>query len=139
MYILRREIIFHSLCVDLENADSNEGNGGMFNNLGCNVLIIPEDIVEQDENFNAQDIRVKLTPGKHIMLTFPPDGTGGAVTYTRWGKKTCRRGAKLVYEGYAGGGWFNQKGKWSQLSLPTKRSSVFKYCCSHLAVLPIWS
>ena len=110
MYILRRGIIFHSLCVDLENADHNEGNGGMFNNLGCNVLIIHEDIVEQDENLNAQDIRVKLTPGKHIILTLPPHGTGGGVTYTRWGKKSCRRGAKLVYEGYAGGGWFNQKG-----------------------------
>ena len=26
------------------------------------------------------------------------------------GKKTCRHGAELVYEGYVGGGWYNQKG-----------------------------
>ena len=32
------------------------------------------------------------------------------MTYTRWGKTTCRRGTERIYDGYVGGGWYNQKG-----------------------------
>ena len=67
-------------------------------------------IEKNDKNANTQDVRIRLTPGKDIILTITPDGTGGGVTYTRWGKRTCRQGAELVYEGYVGGGHYVQKG-----------------------------
>ena len=67
-------------------------------------------IEKNEETANEQDVRIGLTPGKNIILTITPDGTGGGVTYTRWGKTTCRRGAERIYEGYAGGGWYHQKG-----------------------------
>ena len=51
-----------------------------------------------------------MTPGKKIILTISPDGIGGGVTYTRWGKTTCRHGAQRIYQGYVGGGHYNQKG-----------------------------
>ena len=39
-----------------------------------------------------------------------PGPINGGVVYTRWGKKACRAGAKLVYEGIVGGGHYNQHG-----------------------------
>ena len=70
------------------------------------------EIEKNKETANDQDIRIKLTPGKDIILTISPDGpaNGGGVTYTRWGKTTCRQGVERIYEGYAGGGEHNQKG-----------------------------
>ena len=44
------------------------------------------------------------------MFIISPDRTGGGVTYTKWGKKTCWHGTEHIYKGYAGGGWYNQKG-----------------------------
>ena len=72
-------------------------------------MIIPVDIVEQDKNLHTQDIQLTLTPGKDIVFKMAPGGNRGIV-YTRWGKTTCRQGAELVYEGYAGGGHYTQKG-----------------------------
>ena len=60
-----------------------------------------------DETVNKEDIHIKLTPGKNIILTIDGQGNGG-VTYTIWGKITCPKGAELIYRGYAGGGFYNQ-------------------------------
>ncbi|XP_041379621.1 uncharacterized protein LOC121392499 [Gigantopelta aegis] len=57
---------------------------------------------------NKEDVHIKIAPGKDIIITI--DGLGNGVTYTRWGKKTCRKGVELVYEGYAGGGLYTEKG-----------------------------
>ena len=37
-------------------------------------------------------------------------GYGSGVTYTRWGKRSCPPRATLVYEGFAAGGWYHQRG-----------------------------
>ena len=69
-------------------------------------------VEKNDESANDQDLRIRLTPGKGIILTISPDGpaNGGGVTYTRMGKTTCRQGAERIYEGYAASGWYHQKG-----------------------------
>ena len=73
-------------------------DGGMLRNL------------EKAEIVKEEDSHIKLTPGKDITLSISPDSYSGGVTYTRWGKITCPKGAQLIYQGYAGGGWYNHKG-----------------------------
>ena len=85
--------------IDSEN--DMDVDGDMHSNL--------EKIENKEETAKEQGIHIKLTPGKDIILTITPDGYGG-VTYTRWGKMSCRKGAELIYSGYAGGGWYSQKG-----------------------------
>ena len=85
----------------------------LYNNLDNLTLLLSFAEIEKNEEIaNEQDVRIKLTPGKDIILTISPDGpaNGGGVTYTRWGKRTCRRGTERVYEGYVGGGWYSHKG-----------------------------
>ena len=74
-----------------------------------NLLFSFAGVDKNEETANDQDICIRLKPGKDIILIISPDGpaNGGGVTYTRMGKKTCRQGAQLIYEGYAGGGWFH--------------------------------
>jgi hypothetical protein len=40
----------------------------------------------------------------------PPGPPGGGVTYTYWGKTSCRSGRTRVYKGYTGGGQWNTFG-----------------------------
>lgn len=54
---------------------------------------------------------LKITPGKNIILKIAPHGgAGGGVNYIRWGKMSCRRGAKVVYRGFVGGSHYSHKG-----------------------------
>ena len=75
------------------------------------LLFLSSGITKDSESLSTDDIHLKLTQGKDIILTISPDdqATGGVV-YTRWGKVSCRDRAELVYEGYAGGGRHNQRG-----------------------------
>ena len=63
-----------------------------------------------------EGIAIGLTKGNDIVIRLGGGAGGGrgyggpGVTYTRWGKRSCPRKATLVYEGYAGGGSYNQKG-----------------------------
>ena len=85
----------------------------LYNNLdNLTSLLFFAEVEKNEETANEQDVRIELTPGKDIILTISPDGpaNGGGVTYTRWGKTTCRHGTERIYEGYVGGGWFNHKG-----------------------------
>ena len=84
----------------------------LYNNLDNLTLLFSfAEIEKNEETANDQNVRIKLTPGKDIILTISPDGlaNGGGITYTRWDKTTCRCGTERVYEGYVGGGYFNQK------------------------------
>ena len=86
--------------IDSENAMDIDGVG---------VLSNLEKAEKNEETVNKEDIHIKLEPGKNIILTIDGQGNGG-VTYTIWGKITCPKGAELIYRGYAGGGFYNQKG-----------------------------
>ena len=103
-----------------------------------NIIVFFAGIEKNMETANDQDLHIKLTPGKDIILTITPDGpaNGGGVTYTRWGKTTCRQGAQLVYEGYAGGGYFNQKGNGANyLCLPKDPEYLSTTAPSHQSFL----
>lgn len=66
-----------------------------------------------DEVADSQDIHLKYKAGKGLVITLTPEGGlhgERGVVYTRWGKMTCPTGAKLIYEGIAGAGWYNHKG-----------------------------
>ena len=66
------------------------------------------------DTITKEGISIGLTPGKDIIIRLGGSkgggGYGSGVTYTRWGKKSCPSRATRVYEGYAAGGWYGQKG-----------------------------
>ena len=99
----------NSYLIDHENAMNDDR--GMINNL------------EKIETVNEQDIKIKLTPGKDIILTIDSAVNGG-VTYMRWDKKTCWKGAQLIYQANAAGGYDHKRNNF--LCLP-KDPQYFKF------------
>lgn len=78
------------------------------------VLLIVLSVAGEKEDvktIKTQGVTIRLGK-KGISITLSPSGgkKRSYVTYTRWGRTSCRRGAKLIYRGYVGGGSYNQKG-----------------------------
>ena len=65
------------------------------------------------DTITKEGISIGLTPGNDIVIRLGGSrggGYGSGVTYTRWGKQSCPPRAKRIYEGFAAGGWYHQKG-----------------------------
>ena len=65
-------------------------------------------IMEMSET--GQDVCLKITPGKNVVIKLPSEQGGGGVTYTRYGKTSCAGGSELVYDGIVSGTHYTQKG-----------------------------
>ena len=49
-----------------------------------------DNLSNQEEKVNKQDIHIKLTPGKDIILTITPDSYGGGVTFSSLKRDECQ-------------------------------------------------
>lgn len=54
-------------------------------------------------------------------------GGGGGSVYTRWGRSVCPDDAELVYDGVAGGGYYNHQGSGSNLICLTREPEWANY------------
>ncbi|XP_052761875.1 uncharacterized protein LOC128204501 [Mya arenaria] len=59
---------------------------------------------------NMHTIKALSNTVKELQKEIQSVGVKSSGLYTRWGRRSCPESTELVYEGFAGGGHFNEKG-----------------------------